>query len=109
MPRSATGGGVRCPGSSSHDFAVFDDLVDGRSVVRVVGELDVVTVPALHDALRSVVGPVTIDARDLTFVDAHALGALVAVNNRIGVSLLHASAHCRRVFDVCGLSFLLSD
>ncbi len=77
--------------------------------MRVVGELDLATIPSLERVLQATVDHVTIDARDLTFIDAHALGALVAASTRTGVSVRHARSNCRRVFQLCALDHLLDD
>jgi anti-anti-sigma regulatory factor len=63
----------------------------------------------LERALQAAADHVTIDARDLTFIDAHALGALIAANTRTGVSVRHARPNCRRVFELCALDPLLDD
>ncbi|HEX4530394.1 MAG TPA: STAS domain-containing protein [Acidimicrobiia bacterium] len=97
------------PGPAARDFSIFLRVVNGRLIVRVVGELDLVTVPMLDRVLHAHPEHVTIDARDLTFIDAHALGVLVAANSRTGVSVRHARPHCRRVFVVCALGHLLDD
>jgi anti-anti-sigma factor len=83
--------------------------LDGPVIMHVRGELDIATVPLLLEAFRCARGPVTIDASELSFIDARGLGALVAANNRIGVSVRHARPACRRVFEVCGLETLLAD
>jgi anti-anti-sigma factor len=90
-------------------LSVQAGAVDGGTVVRVEGELDRATVPTLEETLRALQGHVMIDARDLTFLDAHALGVLVEANNRTGVSVQHASPFCRRIFELCGLETLLDD
>jgi anti-anti-sigma factor len=91
------------------DFSMFARVVNGRLVVRIVGELDLATAPILDQALQARSYHVTLDARDLTFIDAHALGVLVAANTRVGVSVRHARPHCRRVFELCSLGHLLDD
>jgi anti-anti-sigma factor len=88
---------------------MFLRVVNGRLVVRIVGELDLATAPMLEQALQATWDHVTIDARQLTFLDAHALGVLVAANTRVGVSVRHARPHCRRVFELCSLGHLLAD
>jgi anti-sigma B factor antagonist len=63
-------------------------VVDGRrALVRVAGELDAATVPKLRAALAPLGhrsgDVVVVDLGGLTFADASALGALVAVHARI--------------------------
>jgi anti-anti-sigma factor len=91
------------------DFSIFVRVVNGRLIVRIVGELDLATAPMLDRALQGTQGHVTIDARDLTFIDARALGVVVAANTRTGVSVRHARPHCRHVFELCALGHLLDD
>src|SRR6188472_2439049 len=47
---------------------------DGTAIVRLAGELDVAVAPQLRDAVRGLRGRVTVDARELTFMDAAGLG-----------------------------------
>jgi hypothetical protein len=108
--RSASIPGLPDPtGRSPRDFAVFVAIVNGRTVARVVGELDIATTPAFDEALHAVPGPLTIDARHLAFIDARGLGSLVRADRRTGVSVRHANAFCRRVLELGGLESLLAD
>ena len=66
-------------------------------------------VALLDRALHTTSEHVTIDARDLTFIDAHGIGALIAAHARTGVSVRHARPGCRRVFALCALGHLLDD
>jgi anti-anti-sigma factor len=91
------------------DFSIFLRVVNRRLIVRIAGELDLATVPLLERALQATADRVTIDARDLTFIDARALGVLVVASTRTGVSVRHARPGCRRVFELCALDHLLDD
>ena len=91
------------------DFSIFRRVVNGCLILRVTGELDLATVPLLDRALHATSEHVTIDARDLTFIDAHGIGALIAAHARTGVSVRHARPSCRRVFALCALGHLLDD
>lgn len=84
-----------------------------RARVTVRGELDIATAPALERALIELMRigrPVTLDFRELTFIDATGLGLLLRTN---------AHAHARRdglefavlpgprvqqLLDLCGLA-----
>src|SRR5262245_17478003 len=94
---------------SCDDFSVWLRVLHARTIVRVVGELDIATMPMLTEVLESAPGPVTIDADQLTFLDACALGALARADQRKGVSVRHARPHCRRIFELCGLEGMLAD
>ena len=70
----------------------------GTTIVTVAGEVDLVTAPALRDALLDPVlcpGPkVTVDLRSVTFCDAAGLGALVAGRNLIENNGGHVTLVC---------------
>ena len=95
--------------STRDNFSVFVGTLPGRTVVRVVGELDIATLPALVEVLRSTPGPVTIDASQLTFLDACSIGVLARADQTKGVSVRHVNPACRLVFEVCGLEGMLID
>jgi anti-sigma B factor antagonist len=61
------------------DVAVAD-AADGRVVLRVSGELDLISEPLLEAALAGVVDgrPVTIDLAELAFMDSTGLRALLS-------------------------------
>jgi anti-sigma B factor antagonist len=89
---------------------------DGTVVVAVVGEFDMVTSPALDQALGEAVGtadgPVVVDLADCTFVDSSALGALVRAAQRLeqlgrALRIRNPRPHVRRAIDATGLERLL--
>jgi anti-sigma B factor antagonist len=57
------------------------------AIVRVAGEVDIVTAPVLHRHLESVIAAsrptVVIDLSDTTFLDARGVGVLVATRKQI--------------------------
>jgi anti-anti-sigma factor len=53
-----------------------------RNVVHIVGELDLLSAPALRDCLQAVAYPVVLDFAAVTFMDSSAIGALVAAHKR---------------------------
>lgn len=65
---------------------------DDQVVVKVSGELDIATRPDLDSCVGGVLdayrGPVVLDLSDVTFMDAHGLGGLVALKRR-ALSRLH--------------------
>ncbi len=61
-------------------FSAHIVYLDGSAVLRLVGELDLATVPVLRESVDNVVGPhlraLVVDLSDLTFVDVKGLRAL---------------------------------
>jgi len=51
-------------------------------VVVLSGELDLMTVPAVRAAVSGLEGDVTIDLRDVSFIDSTGLGLLLMLNAR---------------------------
>ena len=89
---------------------------DGVAVVRLRGELDVGSAPALRTALQQLTGDVRrvdIDASGLEFVDSTGLGLLVALHRRIresdgdGVRILAPHERVMRVLSITSLDTLL--
>lgn len=61
-------------------FSVSKDLLPGCEVIRVEGELDVLTAPELADALNSCDGSgreVVVDLTGVSFIDSHGLHVLM--------------------------------
>ncbi len=87
-----------------------------RTTVSVQGELDILTVPELRSVLRSCAtkgdrSEVVLDLRELEFLDAHGLSALLECRRRLGarhrrLSITAPSACVRRVLVLTGLSEL---
>jgi anti-sigma B factor antagonist len=86
------------------------------AVVRLVGELDVMTVGRLRAALDQLllgVEPVVVDLRDLTFIDSAGLGALVRAHKKARVLqgrltfVLSPDSHANRLLRLTGLHRVL--
>jgi len=85
-------------------------------VVSLSGELDLAGEPALEralDAARSAGGPVTVDLRDLKFIDSSGLRVLVrlhnaAVNGGFDYTLIAGPPQVHRTFTLCGLDRTLA-
>lgn len=84
--------------------------------LRVVGELDLATAPQLLDAIlvahRSAGTDVTIDLRDVPFVDSRGLAALVTAHRRLSddqaqLRLVNACPAVVAVLEVTGVGSLL--
>ena len=92
--------------------------IDGHVFVAPMGELDLVSAPALRAALEEAVtlGParVVLTLRDVTFLDSTALGAIVhgariaSEQGRV-LRLTAASPAVRRVLTVTGMDNLLDE
>lgn len=96
----------------SDDRQVFRATPTEDGKVTLSGELDVLTVTLLNDALASGngAGHVTLDITDLTFIDSTGLHAIVAYARSREpdgtVTLTGAPQHIRRVFEITRLTEL---
>lgn len=104
----------RGPVTDCADFVVETDL--GRRWIAVRGDLDCTTTDQLGAAMMLLLdanpGDSTVDLRDLIFIDAGGIGALVVFATGLdarGATLTIVGAACkvRRVFDLVGLSGML--
>lgn len=80
------------------------DIDQTTRTLRVSGELDPHTAPALMQAAEKVRQPVVIDLARTTFIDAGGLGALVRIQPS---RLANVSDRLRRVFVAGGLDSML--
>jgi anti-sigma B factor antagonist len=94
------------------DLEITTSLVDGRTVVRVAGEIDVYTAPQLRERLdQEIEGGVhdlVVDLSGVTFMDSTGLGVLVGRLKQIRLndgSMRLVCAHDRvlKVFVITGL------
>jgi len=84
---------------------------DGRSLVRLEGELDLASLPALNAALNPLVATahsIVIDVEKVTFIDSSGLRDLLAWRRRsheenIDFTVTPGTPHVRRLFGVTGL------
>ncbi|HEU4979478.1 MAG TPA: STAS domain-containing protein [Solirubrobacteraceae bacterium] len=72
------------PRDAVGEFAVQVEHVGERLLVEVIGELDLLTTPALTQAVPDVPlgGHCVIDLREVPFMDSTAVHALIAVHQR---------------------------
>jgi anti-sigma B factor antagonist len=92
---------------------------DGRPVLAVGGDLDLVTAPMLTDAARGLIDSgqrdVVVDAHDLGFCDSSGLTAFVRIANRLEpdgrLAIASPQPIVRRVLEVSGLieAFVVAD
>ena len=84
----------------------------GTRIIRVAGELDVTTAPALGQLLSQFeAGSVTIDMSEVTFIDAAIIGILVKTNTRRRrtngkLTVFGARPLIQRLFGITGLADL---
>ena len=86
------------------------DTAAGVPVVRVIGDLDLSTVPSFDSELEQSLGGdhVVIELADCTFIDSSALRALVRAQKRIAqeggsLAIVAPSQPARRVLEVASL------
>jgi anti-sigma B factor antagonist len=105
------------PDSTTPLFAVDVRLVEGRSVVAVIGELDLATAPELRErlALLSQEGKthVTLDLSRMDFVDSTGLSVFVMASHRAeaeggSMVILNPSSPVMRIFEITGLTSLFT-
>ena len=73
---------------SAVSFSVHCATNDAETVVRVAGEVDIDTVPALRASLGAAIrsgGPVVLDLSGVTFMDSSGFGVLAAAQRQAGV------------------------
>ena len=95
---------------------IFSERDDEAVVVRLDGELELATVPALQEALAQALSGdcarVVVDVRRLAFLDSAGINALVQAHQRcLGaerkLSLIVAPGHVQRVLEVSGILTML--
>jgi len=91
----------------------FEITTIQRDRYRLSGELDMATAPALADALGPIADEcrqLTLDVKDLTFVDSSGIRALVELSARLDGSgplvLTNVSDALHRLLDIVGLDTL---
>lgn len=85
-----------------------------RIVVRLRGEIDLVSVPALRDELLAMTGKasVVVDLAAVTFLDATGVGVLVGAHKRLAnqggrLVLVNPPPAIARVLQLAGVAHLL--
>jgi anti-sigma B factor antagonist len=94
------------------ELKITIDSVGRQRTVRLEGECDLASAPALREALRPLVPPdvkeVIIDASGLDFIDSTGLGVFVGANKRLRegggeLKIAGAMGAVQRVLEVTGL------
>ena len=99
---------------SSHQIEVAARRFGARAVVTVSGELDIATAPQLHAVIALAMGArpeeLWIDLTATSFIDSTGLDVLCTVNDRYDgrLVIICPPGNVRRVFEITGLSALLS-
>jgi anti-sigma B factor antagonist len=99
--------------TSEPAFAVDHRRFGDRAVVSVSGELDIATAPQLSAVLALAIGArpaeLWIDLTPTTFIDSTGLNIVCDAHNRFGGALtVICPPHVRRVFEIAGLTELLT-
>ena len=102
--------------TSTDDPVDPDDTVDPRSIVRVRGDVDLVTAPDLAGSLWRLIAAghpvIEVDLAGATFMSCQGIAVLVAARQLATlrgqvVRVVHPSAPARRVFALGGVTRLL--
>jgi anti-sigma B factor antagonist len=112
--------GTPSAGEHGDDFNVSTDESADGPVLRIEGEVDVYTSPALRDELYRLIDTgakrVVIDLADMDFIDSSGLGVFVGALKRIrersgDLELRAMQPSTRKVLEITGLTqvFTISD
>lgn len=96
------------------DFRAALESADGESTVVVAGELDAFTGPLLWERLDEAIargdGTVTVDLRDVSFMDSRGLSVLAQAVRQLGdrpLVLRSPGRTTRKVLEISGLGQLV--
>ena len=97
----------------AEQLSIVVEQHEDRMLVRLRGELDIVTAPMLESALDRANREIVVDLEDLEFLDAKGLGTLAQASARAErhgdrLVVVNADSFAQRVFEVTGLDHLLS-
>jgi len=99
--------------SYDEPLSIVVERHDYQMLVRLRGELDIATAPALADALSEADSEVVVDFAGLTFLDVSGLHVLARSRERAeqhgnGLVVINAGPFARHMFHLTGLDSLLS-
>jgi len=95
------------------EVLITQECTDGAAVVTVRGEIDVASAPQLrshlHELCSDDVTTISVDLREVTFLDSSALGVLVGALRRCRESntefrLIINSPRLLKIFEITGLT-----
>lgn len=105
----------------SADTSPFDVRVlyhESHTVVRVLGEIDLVTAPQLRSYLDDLIadadGAILLDLAEVTYIDSTGLCAVLTADAELkhqgrDLRVVKASVQVRRLFELCGITDLVVD
>jgi len=98
---------------SGEQLSIVVEHEEKRTLVRLRGELDLVTAPDLTAALQRANSEIIVDLADLEFMDASGLGVFAQAGVRaqqLGheIFVVNAGALTQRMFELTGLEEMLS-
>jgi anti-sigma B factor antagonist len=111
---------MRRPTKEAHvedGFGISEETKDGRSVISVVGELDVATAPDLRSRLDEAIdggsSVVIADLLGVTFLDSTALGVLIGALKKCQAAggdlrIVISEPRIVKVFEITGLTDLFT-
>jgi len=95
------------------DLAIIEDASQGRTIVKLCGELDIASAPALRERLLAILSRRTpshliLDLSKLQFIDSSGIAVFVNTERRARllsctVVLVAPQAAVSRVLQICGL------
>ena len=95
------------------DLAIIEDASQGRTIVKLSGELDIASAPGLRERLLAILsrrtpGHLILDLSKLVFIDSSGIAVFVNTERRarlLGctVVLVAPQAPVSRVLQICGL------
>jgi anti-sigma B factor antagonist len=85
---------------------------DGRLVVTLTGEIDILSVELLHreiaDLMERPVQPMVVEVRDLLFMDSSGIALLLRLADRYGpIEFRHPTPIIRKIIEATGLTEIL--
>jgi anti-sigma B factor antagonist len=97
----------------AEQLSIVVERQDNRMLVRLQGELDIVTAPLLVETLSEANSEIVVDLADLEFLDARGLGALASASARAErhgdhLVVINPDPLMQRMFVLTGLDHLLS-
>jgi anti-sigma B factor antagonist len=102
--------GCTLPGVVEPHFQVEVSQGESRAVLRLSGELDVSSSPALEDEIERVNGVevIILDLRELEFIDSTGLGVLVKTHQRMReagrhLGIVEGTGQVKRLLELTGL------
>ena len=99
--------------ANREQLSIATERHEHRMLIRLRGELDLVTAPAFADTLSRANSEIVVDFAELNFLGASGLGVLAQASERAqqhgdNLIVVNAGPLAQRVFEVTGLDHLLA-